>query len=566
MTPSPSNRLRRIARFLGPRTVRLLAIGVAAGIGIFAAEVSFAYALQLFLTTIGVMPATSLRLPIRIPPLGLATVLEIVCFLGVFRSILYWTQFALQGIAEEEARNRQRRLLLSWALNSESSSLSDVTTLFNARTNSMGTVVSSLQTLAVQLSAGLFIGINLLIMSPRVTISLAISLMILVPPLRWADRVTKTAGERLNSAWDRLSRNLIVGIKNLLLLQVYGTQDLEIARADGHLAVYKKEYGRFQLISGFKYGLPQVAGLILVCIVAMASRRAELTSGALITYFYLFLRLMQTFAVANQSVSSIIVYWPQARELMMWWEKHAHTVPALRAAHPDIKPFDAPVGWRLNGVEFSYPEARTPALSSTTIEVRPGTAAVITGPSGSGKSTLLSILLGALAPTKGAIQILDESGNPRPLAERRAALLRSVGYVGPESFILEGSVRENLVYGLERTPSDDELFRALDRAQCQFIREMPRGLDHRLTEQGQGLSAGQKQRLALARALLKNPRVLVLDEATANLDAATEARLLETLRKLKGAMTIIAATHRPALLALADKRVELESSAAASDV
>jgi ABC-type bacteriocin/lantibiotic exporter with double-glycine peptidase domain len=90
------------------------------------------------------------------------------------------------------------------------------------------------------------------------------------------------------------------------------------------------------------------------------------------------------------------------------------------------------------------------------------------------------------------------------------------------------------------------------------VRELPRGLDHALTDQGQGLSAGQKQRLSLARALLKDPAVLVLDEPTANLDDDTEARLVETLRTLKGRMTIVAATHSAAVMAVADRRIRLD--------
>lgn len=204
-----------------------------------------------------------------------------------------------------------------------------------------------------------------------------------------------------------------------------------------------------------------------------------------------------------------------------------------------------------------YPNGRE-ALTNATLRIEQGEMVFLTGRSGAGKSTVLNLMLGVLAPGAGSVDLLDERAAPTPLRGARAALLPRVGYVGPECFIVDGTVRENLLYGLAGARSDEELYRALDRGQCGFVRELPRGLDHVLTEQGQGLSAGQKQRLSLARALLKNPSVLVLDEPTSNLDAETERRLVDVLRTLKGQMTIVAATHSPAVMDVADRRIRLD--------
>lgn len=129
--------------------------------------------------------------------------------------------------------------------------------------------------------------------------------------------------------------------------------------------------------------------------------------------------------------------------------------------------------------------------------------------------------------------------------------------MGAESFIVEGTIRDNLLYGLEHSPTSQEINSAIELAECSFIHELPKKLDHPLTENGQGLSAGQKQRIALARALLRRPKALILDEATANLDSETEARLIQTLQRLKKNHTILAVTHRPALVEVADRTLEL---------
>lgn len=567
-TPSsPRPTLREFVDFFGASTVWYIVAGAAAGVGLFTVEVAFAYALQLFLQTIGVMPGASLRLPLSLPAPTLHVVLAAVFGLGAIRSLLLWVFISSQGLADEGTRRHQRSHILGWALNAGSASLSDVTTLFNAQSIAAGQTVFAVQSLAVQLTSAFLLSITLLVMAPRVTLTLAAALLVLVPPLRWADRRTNAAGARARVEWERLSRILIVSIKNLLFLQIYGTQDLERERGQHSLENFHSGVRVYYVMSGFKFALPQICGLLLVCLVALAGKRSGLESGLLVTYFYLFLRLMQTFALVNQFVSMAAVYWPQAKPLLAWWrlrrDEFVPAAPRGRVQAGEAAGPATPVGWRFDGVSYAYPNADVSAVSGLSFSIPAGTAAAITGASGSGKSTILNLLLGVLRPTRGAVVVTGGPGGDRSIGDSRAELLRGVGYVGPESFLIEGTVRENLLYGLHRTPADEEIFEALDLAQCGFIRELPRGLEHLLTEQGQGLSAGQKQRLTLARALLKNPRVLILDEATANLDRATEALLVETLKSLKGRMTIITATHSQAMLAIADQRIQLEPAAKA---
>ncbi|MGZ3709210.1 MAG: ATP-binding cassette domain-containing protein, partial [Bdellovibrionota bacterium] len=220
-------------------------------------------------------------------------------------------------------------------------------------------------------------------------------------------------------------------------------------------------------------------------------------------------------------------------------------------------PLGQPVGWDLRNIRFSYPEASKPIFENFNLQIRPGETLVIQGPSGGGKSTLVNLLLGNLRPQSGAIHVrLGDS--EVPIDEFRSRLLPEVGYVGPECFLIEGTIYKNITYGLQREPEPAEVEQALRLAECQFVSESPEGLNKQITEQGQGLSAGQKQRLSLARALLRRPKALFLDEATSNLDHETEKRLLATLSNLKGHATMIVVTHRPSLLQLADQELRLE--------
>ena len=124
---------------------------------------------------------------------------------------------------------------------------------------------------------------------------------------------------------------------------------------------------------------------------------------------------------------------------------------------------------------------------------------------------------------------------------------------------MPGTIRDQLMLGQPAQPGAAEIREALALAQCCFVDRLALGLDHPVTEQGGGLSAGQKQRLSIARAILRKPAMLLLDEATSNLDAGTEAAVVAALASLRGRMTIVAITHRDAVLSIADQVVALGS-------
>ena len=185
----------------------------------------------------------------------------------------------------------------------------------------------------------------------------------------------------------------------------------------------------------------------------------------------------------------------------------------------------------------------------------------VDGPSGSGKTTLLMTLIGVLAHSSGKIQRGGMNLEKLDSESFRA----NIGYMGPEPFIIAGMVRDNLVYGLQEKPSMESLWAACREAEAEsFLKSMKNGLDTPLSELGEGLSMGQKQRLGLARALLRRPEILILDEVTANLDRKTEEAIIQNIEKLKTKMTILVSTHSTAFDSIADQILELGESPAYS--
>ena len=208
---------------------------------------------------------------------------------------------------------------------------------------------------------------------------------------------------------------------------------------------------------------------------------------------------------------------------------------------------------RYEDVSFSYAEG-LPALSHVSFHAHPGETIALVGATGAGKSTLVNLLVRFYEFTSGEIYI-----DGKPIREYGLRTLReSIGVVTQESFLFNGSIRENLLMG-KPAASEAELWRAVDAANARsFIERLPKGLESVVGERGVKLSVGEKQRLSIARALLKDPPILILDEATASVDTATERLIQEALEHLMANRTSIVIAHRLSTIVGADQILVLD--------
>ncbi len=204
-------------------------------------------------------------------------------------------------------------------------------------------------------------------------------------------------------------------------------------------------------------------------------------------------------------------------------------------------------------VGVRYPGRSSDAVTGVSFRVEPGETVALVGPSGAGKSTLLSVLLGFVRPTGGRVRVGGADLAGLDLAEWRSR----IAWVPQRPHLYAGTIAENV--RLARPGADDgAVRRALRNAGAwEFVAALPDGVDTVLGEDGAGLSAGQRQRLALARAFLADRPVLLLDEPTAALDGATEADVVAAVRRLAAGRTVLLVVHRPALLEVADRVVRL---------
>ncbi|MET8165225.1 thiol reductant ABC exporter subunit CydD [Streptomyces sp. NPDC005329] len=210
-------------------------------------------------------------------------------------------------------------------------------------------------------------------------------------------------------------------------------------------------------------------------------------------------------------------------------------------------------GVAFEGVTVRYPGRSADAVTDVSFTVEPGETVALVGPSGAGKSTLLNALLGFVRPAEGRVLAGGADLAAADLEQWRSR----VAWVPQRPHLYAGTVDENI--RLARPDADDEAVRRAlaDAGALDFVEALPAGADTLLGEDGAGLSAGQRQRLALARAFLADRPVLLLDEPTAALDGETEAEVVAAVRRLAAGRTVLLVVHRPALLAVADRVVRL---------
>ncbi len=210
-------------------------------------------------------------------------------------------------------------------------------------------------------------------------------------------------------------------------------------------------------------------------------------------------------------------------------------------------------GIRCTGVRFAYPEREEPVLEGFNHDFTPGSFTVIMGPTGAGKSTLSRLVLGLLKPSAGSVELYGREGH----FPAGAALRGNFLYVPQGNSLLSGTIRENLLLA-RADATEEDLLDALHTAVADFVSELPDGLDTPCGETGSGLSEGQCQRIAIARALLRQGGILILDEATSALDAETEALLLDRLyTRYHGTKTLLFISHREAISARADRILQI---------
>lgn len=217
----------------------------------------------------------------------------------------------------------------------------------------------------------------------------------------------------------------------------------------------------------------------------------------------------------------------------------------------DSIPMEAPCGIRFDNVSYAYDNEEQLTINNLSFDFKPGSCTALLGETGAGKTTIVRMILALLKPKSGAITIYNNK-----VEEQLSPLLRcNLVYVPQGNTLMSGTIRDNLLLG-KPDATEKEMKEALKKSCAEFVMQLPDGIDTICTEKGGGLSEGQAQRIAIARALLRNRPIMIFDESTSALDPETERQLLTNILSKKD-KTIIFVTHRPAVVEYCDHTLKI---------
>jgi len=328
-------------------------------------------------------------------------------------------------------------------------------------------------------------------------------------------------------------------ISGIAVVQAYNAQQWESDRVSSESANYRDQaIGASLDRNRFIPGIYMVAGLVFGLLVSVGGwlmRDGDITTGGFVTFLLIMTRMTMPMFIFGMLVNQLQRGEAAARRVFDMVDLEPTIVD-----RPDSAVLEGPIhSVQFDDVHFTYPGTETPVLNGISFTVDAGGFLGVMGHTGAGKSTILKILLRYYEPDRGVVRINGMDIQDLTLKSVREHL----GFVSQDPFLFYGSVRDNVVYA--RQASDAELQAALDLAGAsEFVDEMEDGAATLVGDRGVKLSGGQRARVSLARALLKLPSLLILDEASSALDAETEKRIQENLLKTGVARTTIAVAHR----------------------
>jgi ATP-binding cassette, subfamily C, bacterial len=436
---------------------------------------------------------------------------------------------------------------------------SDLTHYLTTEMARVGTLAGSLIALLSNGMVGLLLLALACYYAPLLTVLLLILYGLLVPWQRRSGRAIYHAGRETSNRMGKVFESSMERLQNLKVVKAYGAQDAE-------LTLFTRRYGDLieELVANEWRSVAasrrfQMVSLVLLCgLILLGLNGLDLAPAAMLVFLFAFVRANPRLNLVQAKVNEIWTDLPAftrieefLRECGENSEAEAVSDPTSMMMKPSLRWGTRPVGVTLNGVSFAYAADAPVVLDGLSLEFEAGKITAVAGLSGAGKSTVADLVMGLLLPDAGTV---EADGVAITRANARA-WRRRIGYVSQDTLLFHDSIGANLLWAKPEA-SDAELAAAITSASADFVHGLAQGIETVVGDRGMMLSHGQRQRIALARALLLQPSLLILDEATNSLDLENEESILRVVKGL--GVTTILISHRPSAVAVADRVFVLE--------
>lgn len=486
----------------------------------------------------------------------LLSAIGVFCLLALLSAVTGFVKTMLMRRLQNDAEANLRRSLFSqvfsmrWtALSGEGSGRLTKSFIQDTQFAAIG-LYYLLYAISFAVAALVYLAISFLLSVPLTLMTLVFSL-IMAPVFVILARRGRRSSSAAAGAMETLSANLLDVVTNPKFVLSQHLLPLFTSRFRAGVESYRVERNRNDSQAAIVRLAFEVAAVAFVAAYLWVSLRVlDEAIGVALVFLVIFYRL-------GPKILSFQDHLFKAMSYAVWLEQLLElrkVAVAERERSTGRIPPSLDTSLDLVGVEFRHVGSHAAILADASLAIPARSCVAIVGPSGQGKTTLLDLIAGLYEPQAGSVLI-----DGVPLHEIDCALWRSqIGVVLQESPIFNASLRENIV--LDRWPPDEERLATICSMTgiAEFVDRLPQGLDTVVGERGSQISGGQRQRIALARALYREPLLLVLDEATSSLDAATEEMILNTLRSLKGRMSMLIVSHGSRAIELADQVYRLE--------
>ena len=430
-----------------------------------------------------------------------------------------------------------------------SNTLTNETQKMSAGMDALMKVVFSFVTVVAFASTMFFI-------SPALSLLMGALGLILFFPITWLANSLKTFYQKkyVNNL-NFLGDNTYNILSNIKLVKGFGNEEKSIKNLDGNISGLRDSIFRSSLTSSVNATLTEPLIFIIIVIIAYYSQNyLELGIPLLVAFMFSANRLGLFLNIFFTSLNQYYGYIPSYRQ---FFEIHSFlNQNKEKMQGKELKDFVNRINF--DDVSFSY-DSSNKVLNQATFNIKKGEKVAIVGESGAGKSTIIDLIMGFQKPTSGSISF--DNANINELSSN--SIRKIIGYVPQKPTLIPGTLRENFQWSKENI-TDEEINNILHRTDCMnFMSNLQDGLDTEIGNIGDKLSGGQIQRLCLARALGKNPSILILDEPTSSLDKKSEIEIKNLLENLKE-ITILCVTHRREIVENFDKTIFLDKGKASN--
>jgi ABC-type multidrug transport system fused ATPase/permease subunit len=553
--------IKLLLKVLGPKVSKIGLFSILLGLLWSSVEGFFALVLQGFFASIKLINADKALLPSWYPK-DVYTCLFLLVFSGFLKGLLIFFKNLIRNSTLNLFLKEQRKYFFQYVMNAPpKDSTQKISHFFSETIPKSSSYVSGLAVSLVSLVTGGLILLMCVYLSWKYFVVCLLVLLVFYFPQKLMSSSVETLGKAAKLSMSNTWGEVLQSFRNFYFLKLTQMTSNSVTIVSNHLDDYYLTNQRFSKLSAYRTALPHIAGVTVVAALTMIFYNDRFFDPAvLLSFIYLFSR----FAVVLSDIqnNSMILKFNKSHFLeLIEMHKRYSSYRLIDKNNIAVKFESSNLKLTFKNIYFSYEsDIGSKMFEDLNFQILTNETILIKGESGVGKSTLLGIILGVIPPSSGTICMNDVI-----VSELLPQISPMIGYVGPDPCLISGTVRENLLYGLSdefrKNVTEEDLIQSLKYSMAyEFVLSLPKGLDEYLNEHVQ-LSTGQKQRIAIARALVRKPQILVLDEATANVDLKTEYNIIQSVLKLKKLdLGLIVVSHRNSFDKFSDRIFLLQKS------